>query len=255
MTGWRVLLTRPAEESAALAVSLSDAGIFSSSLALLETEALPFTGEHSVVFQDLDRYCAVIVVSKPAARLALQLLDRYAPAVPSLPWFSVGAATAQVLAEHGLDVSYPELGDDSEALLALPRLREAVAVDAARVLILRGQGGRELLAERLRGQGASVDYLELYRRFLPAYDTGVLMQRIEVERLNGVVVSSGQGFLHLQALAGADWPRVAQLPLFVPSPRVAEMARAAGAEKVVDCRGASAAALLVALRSQPVPTL
>lgn len=194
MTGWRVLLTRPAEESAALAVSLSDAGIFSSSLALLETEALPFTGEHSVVFQDLDRYCAVIVVSKPAARLALQLLDRYAPAVPSLPWFSVGAATAQVLAEHGLDVSYPELGDDSEALLALPRLREAVAVDAARVLILRGQGGRELLAERLRGQGASVDYLELYRRFLPAYDTGVLMQRIEVERLNGVVVSSGQGF-------------------------------------------------------------
>ncbi|MBU0939586.1 MAG: uroporphyrinogen-III synthase, partial [Gammaproteobacteria bacterium] len=78
MTGWRVLLTRPAEESAALAVSLSDGGIFSSNLALLETEALPFAGEHSVVFQDLDRYCAVIVVSKPAARLALQLLDRYA---------------------------------------------------------------------------------------------------------------------------------------------------------------------------------
>jgi uroporphyrinogen-III synthase len=76
-----------------------------------------------------------------------------------------------------------------------------------------------------------------------------------VERLNGLVVSSGQGFLHLQSLAGAHWPRVAQLPLFVPSPRVAEMARAAGAEKVVDCRGASAAALLVALRSQPVPTL
>ena len=110
-------------------------------------------------------------------------------------------------------------------------------------------GGRELLAERLREQGASVDYLELYRRFLPAYEAGVLTQRIQLERLNGVVVSSGQGFLHLQALAGADWPQVAQLPLFVPSPRVQEMARAAGAEKVVDCRGASAAALLVALRS------
>ncbi|MCF5800801.1 uroporphyrinogen-III synthase, partial [Pseudomonas sp. PA-1-5A] len=37
--------------------------------------------------------------------------------------------------------------------------------------------------------------------------------------------------------------------------RVCEMARAAGAEKVVDCRGASAAALLVALGSYPVPTL
>ncbi|MDY7550099.1 MULTISPECIES: uroporphyrinogen-III synthase [Pseudomonas] len=252
MTDWRVLLTRPAEESALLAASLSDVGIFSSSLPLLEIEALPVTPEQQAVWADLGRYCAVIVVSKPAARLGVQRLERH---WPRLPWFSVGAATAQVLADQGLDVHYPPSGDDSEALLALPALREAVARTDARVLILRGEGGRELLAERLREQGASVDYLELYRRFLPAYDPGVLMQRIQLERLNGLVVSSGQGFLHLQALAGSDWPQVARLPLFVPSPRVYEMARAAGAEKVVDCRGASAAALLVALRSHSVPTL
>jgi uroporphyrinogen-III synthase len=252
VTDWRVLLTRPAEESAALAAALSEAGIFSSSLPLLDIEPLPVTPEQQAVFGDLGRYCAVIVVSKPAARLAVQQLDQ---AWPQLPWFSVGAATAQVLADHGLCVHYPQTGDDSEALLQLPALREAIARPGARVLILRGEGGRELLAERLREQGASVDYLELYRRFLPAYDTGVLTQRIQLERLNGLVVSSGQGFLHLQALAGPDWPQVAQLPLFVPSPRVAEMARAAGAEKVVDCRGANAAALLVALRSHAVPTL
>ena len=252
MTDWRVLLTRPAEESALLAASLSDVGIFSSSLPLLEIEALPVTPEQQAVWADLGRYCAVIVVSKPAARLGVQRLERH---WPRLPWFSVGAATAQVLADQGLDVHYPPSGDDSEALLALPALREAVARTDARVLILRGEGGRELLAERLREQGASVDYLELYRRFLPAYDPGVLMQRIQLERLNGLVVSSGQGFLHLQALAGSDWPQVARLPLLVPSPRVYEMARAAGAEKVVDCRGASAAALLVALRSHSVPTL
>jgi uroporphyrinogen-III synthase len=252
VTDWRVLLTRPAEESALLAASLSDVGIFSSSLPLLEIEALPVTPEQQAVWADLGRYCAVIVVSKPAARLGVQRLERH---WPRLPWFSVGAATAQVLADQGLDVHYPPSGDDSEALLALPALREAVARTDARVLILRGEGGRELLAERLREQGASVDYLELYRRFLPAYDPGVLMQRIQLERLNGLVVSSGQGFLHLQALAGSDWPQVARLPLFVPSPRVYEMARAAGAEKVVDCRGASAAALLVALRSHSVPTL
>ncbi|UVL08922.1 uroporphyrinogen-III synthase [Pseudomonas rhodesiae] len=244
MTGWRVLLTRPAEESAALATVLSDVGIYSSSLPLLDIEPLPITPDQQALLRDLGRYCAVIVVSKPAARLALQQLDRHWSEVP---WFSVGAATAQVLADQGYTVHYPHTGDDSEALLELPALREAIARPDARVLILRGEGGRELLAERLRERGASVDYLELYRRFLPTYDTGVLMQRIQLERLNGVVVSSGQGFLHLQALAGADWPEVAQLPLFVPSPRVQEMARAAGAEKVVDCRGASAAALLVAL--------
>ena len=246
MTDWRVLLTRPAEESATLAATLSEAGIYSSSLPLLDIEPLPITPERQAVLRDLGRYCAVIVVSKPAARLALQQLDQ---ARPHLRWFSVGAATAQVLADRGLDVHYPQTGDDSEALLQLPALREAIARPDARVLILRGEGGRELLAERLREQGASVDYLELYRRFLPAYDSGVLTQRIQLERLNGLVVSSGQGFLHLQALAGSDWPQVARLPLFVPSPRVYEMARAAGAEKVVDCRGASAAALLVALGS------
>ncbi|PRA32152.1 uroporphyrinogen-III synthase [Pseudomonas poae] len=252
MTEWRVLLTRPAEESTALAASLSDAGIFSSSLPLLDIEPLALTPGQQAVLHDLGRYCAVIVVSKPAARLAVQQLGQ---AWPQLPWFSVGAATAQVLADHGLNVHYPLTGDDSEALLQLPALSEAIARPEARVLILRGEGGRELLAERLREQGASVDYLELYRRFLPAYGAGALMQRIQLERLNGLVVSSGQGLLNLQALAGAEWPQVAQLPLFVPSPRVQEMARAAGAEKVVDCRGASAAALLVALRSHDAATL
>jgi uroporphyrinogen-III synthase len=191
------------------------------------------------------------VVSKPAARIALDLLDG-SSALP-MPWFSVGAATAQILLDHGLDAHCPVDGDDSEALLQLPRLREAVSQPGAQVLILRGEGGRELLAERLRERGASVEYLELYRRDLPAYPPQELSRRIEAERLNGLVVSSGQGFEHLQQMAGAAWPNIAQLPLFVPSPRVAELARAAGAQTVVDCRGASAAALLTALREHPRP--
>lgn len=254
MSDWRVLLTRPTDESALLAEVLGEAGVFSSSLPLLEIQALPVGDTQRARMLELHRYCAVIVVSKPAARMAVQLLEQFWPQPPSQRWFSVGAGTAQILADHGLDV-FPEQGDDSEALLELPQLREAIARPDPRVLIVRGEGGRELLAERLRGQGASVDYLELYRRDLPRYADGVLIQRIRAERLNGLVVSSGQGFEHLQQLAGEAWPQVARLPLFVPSPRVAEMARAAGAEKVVDCRGASAAALLTALREQPVPVL
>lgn len=150
MTDWRVLLTRPAEESTALAALLAQSGIHSNCLPLLETEALPVTAEQRAVFGALPRYCAVIVVSKPAARLALQQLGG---SVPPMPWFSVGAATAQILADHGLNVHCPVTGDDSEALLELSALREAIAVPGARVLILRGEGGRELLAERLREQG------------------------------------------------------------------------------------------------------
>ena len=255
MTGWRLLLTRPEEECVALAAVLADAQVASSSLPLLDIEALPLTPAQRSTVLELDRYCAVIVVSKPAARLMLALLGEHWPQPPRQPWFSVGAATGAILADHGLDVFFPEQGDDSEALLELPQLREAIERPDPRVLIVRGEGGRGLLAERMRSQGASVDYLELYRRGVPVYAEGVLAQRITVERLNGLVVSSGQGFSHLRQLAGAAWPQLAKMPLFVPSPRVAEMARAAGAEKVVDCRGASAAALLTALREQPVPVL
>ncbi|AZC25331.1 MULTISPECIES: uroporphyrinogen-III synthase [Pseudomonas] len=255
MTDWRLLLTRPTEDCAALAAVLAESGVSSSCLPLLEIQALPVTDIQRSCLLELEHYCAVIVVSKPAASLVLELLREYWPQPPAQSWFCVGAGTGQILADAGLQVFYPQAGDDSEALLELPQLREAIARSEPRVLIVRGEGGRELLSERLRSQGASVDYLELYRRCLPHYAEGTLLQRILGERLNGLVVSSGQGFSHLQQLAGPAWPQLAKMPLFVPSPRVAEIARAAGAEKVVDCRGASAAALLTALREQPVPVL
>ncbi|MEB0077466.1 uroporphyrinogen-III synthase [Pseudomonas sp. CCI3.2] len=255
MTGWRLLLTRPAQESAALATLLSDVGVYSSSLPLLDIEPLALTGAQRSMIFDLDLYSVVIVVSKPAARLGLALIDEIWPQPPIQQWFTVGAATAHILQDYGLDVAYPEGGDDSEALLALAPLQGAMALPGARVLILRGEGGRELLADRLRALGASVDYLPLYRRTLPNYAASELPRRIEAERLNGVVVSSGQGFEHLRVLAGDAWSDVARLPLFVPSPRVAELASAAGAQTVIDCRGANAAALLAALRAQPEPAL
>jgi len=256
LSAWRLLLTRPAEDCTALAQTLAERGIASHCMPLLAIEALAETAEQRTVFADLQRYCAMIVVSKPAARIGLQLLAQQGAPTPDLPWFSVGAATAAILAEQGLRVYFPESGDDSEALLTLPALHQAIAAaPAPRVLILRGEGGREFLAERLRGQGVTVDYLPLYRRVLPQYAPGELSQRVRAERLNGLVVSSGQGLEHLLQLADGDWPALARLPLFVPSPRVAEQARAAGAQIVVDCRGANAAALLAALEQFPAAAL
>ncbi|TBU97013.1 uroporphyrinogen-III synthase [Phytopseudomonas dryadis] len=255
MSAWRLLLTRPEPECRSLAASLAEHGIHSSCLPLLGIEPLVETPAQSATLCNLNRYSAVIVVSKPAARLGLDLLDRYWPQpLAEQPWFCVGAGTAQILADYGLPVHWPSAGDDSEALLDLPQLREVLAAALIpRVLIIRGEDGRELLAERLREQGVEVDYLPVYRRFLPSYPAAALQQRLQVERLNGLVVSSGQGLAHLLQLAADDWPQVARMPLFVPSPRVAEMAREQGARIVVDCRGAGAAALLAALHAQASP--
>ena len=255
MTGWRLLLTRPADESQALAQALAAEGVFSSSLPLLEIEGLPASEANRSIVYDLASYCAVIVVSKPAARLGLEWVDEVWPQPPMQKWFAVGRATAQILDDYGLQVFYPEQGEDSEALLALAQLQETISGYDPKVLIMRGEDGRELLAERLRERGVTVDYLPLYRRKMPEYAAFALSKRVQAERLNGLVVSSGQGFQHLRELAGDDWPALAQLPLFVPSLRVAELARDAGALTVVDCRGANASALLAALRAQPAPAL
>ncbi len=254
MNDWRLLLTRPAEECAATAALLAEHGIQSASLPLLAIEPLVETPEQRATLLALNRYTAIVVVSKPAARLVLERLARYPLRPPQGPaWFSVGAATGAILRQQGLDVSWPTAGDNSEALLALPRLAEALDVPEPRVLIVRGEGGREHIAQTLRSSGARVDFLELYRRCLPGYPSGTLIQTLRSERLNAVVVSSGQGLLSLHELAAADWGALVELPLFVPSPRVAQMAAQLGAKIIVDCRGAGTAALLAALRECSKP--
>ena len=214
MSGWRLLLTRPADECVALSAALSAEGIQSASLPLLAIEALPEPAGPHAFMRELDRYCAVVVVSKPAARLGLELLDRYWPQPPQgQVWFSVGGATGALLKDHGLDASWPLGADDSEALLALPRFNEVLqAATQPRVLILRGQGGREYLTDTLRERGVQVDRLELYRRYLPEYRPGTLVETLRSGQLNGLLVSSGQGLESLHALAGRDWSELCELP-------------------------------------------
>ena len=234
-----------------LAAELAQRGVYSSSLPLLAIQALAETPEQRQQLLDLAHYCAVIVVSKPAARLILQRLACADVPLPALqPWFSVGPGTGQLLLDAGVPVYWSPDGVDSEALLQLPELESALSVTAPRVLIVRGEDGRELLAQKLTSLGAQVDYLSLYRRVQPSYAAGTLVHRVNSEQLNALLVSSGQGLQNLLQLAGADWSTLAQLPLFVPSARVAEQARVAGAQHVIDCRGVNTAALLAALQAE-----
>lgn len=248
MKQWRVLITRPTTDSAELAALLAEQQIYSSSLPLLDIEALPETPAQRALMLNLDRYCAVIVVSKPAATLGLERLDQYWPQpLAEQQWFSVGAGTGRILADYGLPVSWPQDGDDSEALLALPQFLEIFNTPDPRILIMRADTGRDFLAEELKKRGAQVDFLPLYRRRLPVYPTGSLVTCIQQQQLNGLVVSSEQGLRHLIELAGEAWPTLAPLTLFVPSPRVAKIAQELGAQHVINCRGASNQALLNAL--------
>ncbi|MGS9164769.1 uroporphyrinogen-III synthase, partial [Salmonella enterica subsp. enterica serovar Infantis] len=67
----------------------------------------------------------------------------------------------------GFDIRYPLDRDISEALLQLPELQN---IAGNRALILRGNGGRELLGETLTALGAEVSFFECYQGCSKLYD-------------------------------------------------------------------------------------
>ncbi len=141
----------------------------------------------------------------------------------------------------------------TDAVLGDAEFLQAIQQDDARVLIMRADVGRDFLSEQLQQRGIKVDFLPLYCRRLPVYPSDTLITRIQQEQLNGLVVSSEQGLRHLIELAGEAWPQLASLALFVPSPRVAQIARKLGAQHVIDCKGASNQAVLNALNTHAAP--
>ena len=75
---------------------------------------------------------------------------------------AMGSATAAACVERGIDVSFtPKESVDSEGLI---RALNGGDWSGRKVVIVRGRGGREKLREHLEGQGARVDYLEVYDR-------------------------------------------------------------------------------------------
>ncbi|MBD3649124.1 MAG: uroporphyrinogen-III synthase [Pseudomonadales bacterium] len=141
-----ILLTRPAGQNESLARRLSTRGYRTIERPLLEILPLePDDGARKLII-DLDQFDDIIFVSGNAVEFGLPLLERYWPQWPvALHWAAVGPATAGRL-PAGLSVTFPPTGA-SEAMLQMERFAE---VSGRKVMIVRGKGGRELLADTLR---------------------------------------------------------------------------------------------------------
>ncbi|MEK6788910.1 MAG: uroporphyrinogen-III synthase [Pseudomonadota bacterium] len=240
LAGLCVLNPRPARQAHALTAKLTQAGANVFELPLLEIVALELTAQAREQVLSLDRYDATIFVSANAARLGLAAIADYWPQWPhALPAYAVGPATKALLDDAGLSAVAPEQ-ENSEGLLALPGL---TTVHGQRLLLLRGDEGRELLPETLRARGAQVDVLPLYTRRLPS-DTLARWQACSTKP-DVVLLSSALIWQHWQQIAGAF---ALQPVLIAVSQRLAAQVRAAGAEQVFCSDGATPQAWLNALQ-------
>jgi uroporphyrinogen-III synthase len=226
LAGCGIAITRPADQAAALDALIRDNGGTPIAFPLLAIAPLEdYTAfEHTIAV--LPQQDWAIFISSNAVQQAMpRVIARYPELPASLRYAAIGPATAQELQRFGVaHVLVPQGRYDSESLLALP---EFAGMHERRVMIFRGVGGRELMAEVLRERGAEVVFAECYRRINPQPDAGSLPSLWQNRQLHALVVTSSEALRHLLQMAGnAPWLR--ETLVCVNHARIAEAARAAG---------------------------
>jgi uroporphyrinogen-III synthase len=240
----KVLVTRPLEQAAELLQAVQQAGSIGVPFPLLKIEPLnhPYLEEKLRVIENCD---ALICVSGNAARFGFEALAKYSITPRAdLQWFGLGKSTADLLREHGLSVIAPERAGTSEVLLALPWLQNVMN---KRIMMWRGVGGRELLGETLSRNGATMEYVELYQRVIPAYADNELDRVLLENQIEIIMITSGQILSNLWQLA-QDRKRLVTLPVIVPSERVAAQANALGFTNIICAYGADEESMINGLQ-------
>jgi uroporphyrinogen-III synthase len=218
-----VLVTRPAAQAAGFVTRLRALGARPLSFPALVILPPSHPGALQAVLAGLERYDLAIFISPSAVEWGLDAVGQWPGHVAIA---AVGQGTAAALTSRGLVASAsPADGADSEHLLALPFFSD---MTGRRVLIFRGEGGRELLADTLRTRGAAVNYAECYRRGLPTADPAPLLTALAGGELQAVSVFSGETLDNLLSLLGKAAPALFPLPLFAPHARIAAHARELG---------------------------
>ncbi|HEU0219549.1 MAG TPA: uroporphyrinogen-III synthase [Gallionella sp.] len=241
LAGLKIAVTRPREQAAPLARCIEQAGGIPLLFPLLDI-APPQDSQtlHEQVSR-LAQFDLAIFISPNAVQYGMAAIRSAGVLPPALKIAAVGQGSAKALRELGITgVIVPVERFDSEGLLALPELQN---VAGWRVLIFRGDGGRELLGDTLRARGATVEYVACYRRSKPQQDIAALLEAAP----DVLTVTSSEALDHLwQMLGDARRDRVCGLPLFVPHTRIAELAQRQGWRQVL-LTGAGDDGLLSAL--------
>jgi uroporphyrinogen-III synthase len=228
--GRTILVTRPAEQAESLAKLIRAAGGNPFIFPTIEIKPPADSARLGEILSRLEHFDLAIFVSPTAVARAWEPLANIRNWPSTLSVAAIGQGSARALTDRGFPaVIAPQGQSDSEALLALPALQN---VAGKRIVIFRGEGGRDLLAQTLAQRGAHVEYAECYRRAKPDADIAPLLQRQENQEIAAIVLTSRESLANLREMLGSAWDLFKPLPVFVPHERIAESAREQGMNSV-----------------------
>ena len=229
LTGIGIAITRPADQAKKLSALIEQAGGTPILFPLIEITPLSDYAQFESVIQHIANYDWAIFISSNAVQNGMpKLLKQGIPT--NLKFAAIGPVTANELQSFGVkNVLIPQGHFDSESLLTLPEMTNVVG---KKILIVRGIGGRDVLAETLKARGAKVNFAECYQRINPQTNCDVLAKLYAEEKLHGIVVTSSEAMRYLLDLAGAaGWLK--HVTLFVNHARIAELPLQAGLKVLV----------------------
>lgn len=225
----RLIVTRPAAQAADWVRQLAALGLQADALPLIGIAPVADPAPLRAAWQALPAYKLVVFVSPNAVQHFRAAAAPLAPWPPGVLAGSTGPGTTQALRQAGvpaaqiIEPAAEGAQFDSEALWA--RL-QGMAWAAQRVLVVRGEDGRDWLADVLRKQGAQLDFLAAYRRLPPQLDAAGLALLAAARRHPAQhlwLFSSSEAIGSLRFLApAADWSRghaVASHPRIVQAAR------------------------------------
>lgn len=255
-----VVITRPRRQAEPLAAAVAALGRTPVILPLLDIAPAEDQAALAQALRGLHDYALVAFVSPNAVDAAFAHIDSWPDGVAIAV---VGEGSRVALARHGVDETRvrihcprdPTRSDSEQLLQAL----DLALLAGRRVLVVRGDGGRELLPDALRAAGCTVETLAAYRRAVPRPDAALAATlRNLLAGPNDWIVTSSEALRGLVAIVEGlastmdDTISVARLQrqhLIVPHARIADTARALGFASVT-LTGSGDERLLAALQSQ-----
>ncbi len=244
LRGKTILVTRPEHQARSLSNAIERAGGTAVSFPLIEIVPLKNQQIFDNYWKQLDNYHWLVFISANAVNFAASMNGGRITLPKAIRVAAIGKATARALQQHNITVNLlPDEGYNSEALLKMPAWQDLAG---QRLLIVRGVGGREKLAETLRQRNAKVDYLEVYRRIMPDSDAGQVKKMLIEQELSAIVLTSGEAVNNLWDTFKHE-KTLLSIPLVVISSRIAKIASRLGFKRIKVSQGPSEQAIIESL--------